>query len=189
MRIAIDEGRCIGCGQCAEACREGVIEMAGGKARAVRADLCDGMGGCLPSCPSGALSLTGGDAIPMAGAGPAPSGAQWPIQLRLASAGSPFFRGRRLTVAADCTAFSADASRLIEPGGALLIGCPKLDPDQTEKLASILSAGVTGVTVARMDVPCCRGLERMVASAMEMSGSGAPVRVVSVPVGGPAKTA
>ena len=55
--IHIDEEKCNGCGACANACHEGAIGMAGGKAKLLRDDYCDGLGDCLPSCPTGAISF------------------------------------------------------------------------------------------------------------------------------------
>ena len=55
--VHIDEGKCNGCGACANACHEGAIAMVGGKARLIRDDYCDGMGDCLPECPTGAIAF------------------------------------------------------------------------------------------------------------------------------------
>ena len=62
--IRIDEGKCTGCGRCAEACHEGAIGMVDGKARLLRDDCCDGLGDCLPSCPAGAISFEEREARP-----------------------------------------------------------------------------------------------------------------------------
>lgn len=55
--IQIDQGKCNGCGLCAQACHEGAISMVDGKARLVREDYCDGLGDCLPACPAGAITF------------------------------------------------------------------------------------------------------------------------------------
>ncbi len=55
--IKIDGDLCNGCGLCAAACHEGVIEMLDGKAVLTREDYCDGLGDCLPACPTGAITF------------------------------------------------------------------------------------------------------------------------------------
>ena len=103
----------------------------------------------------------------------------WPIQIKLAPVNAPYFQGCDLLVAADCTAFAYGAFHEdFLKGRVCLIGCPKLDGvDYTEKLAQIIAANnVRSVRVARMQVPCCGGLEqaarRAVAIASSQSGSG-----------------
>ena len=103
----------------------------------------------------------------------------WPIQIKLAPVNAPYFKGCDLLVAADCTAFAYGAFHEdFLKGRVCLIGCPKLDGvDYTEKLAQIIAANnARSVRVARMQVPCCGGLEqaarRAVAIAGSQSGSG-----------------
>jgi ferredoxin len=55
--IRIDEDLCDGCGQCAEACPEGAIQIIDGKARLVSEIFCDGLGACIGDCPAGAISI------------------------------------------------------------------------------------------------------------------------------------
>ncbi|MDR3282712.1 MAG: 4Fe-4S binding protein [Candidatus Methanoplasma sp.] len=178
--VKIDEDRCNGCGACVRACHEGALAMEGGKAKLVRDDLCDGMGDCLPKCPQNAISFDMQEAsdLPMASARPVFGGAQWPIQIRLVPVNAPFLRNADVLVAADCTAFADPASFKEESEGKiLLIGCPKLDPDQTSKLAEMFSRNdVKSITVMRMDVPCCGGLDRSVRSAAAECGKGAEYR-------------
>ena len=112
---------------------------------------------------------------------------QWPVQIRLAPINAPFFADCDLLVAADCTAFAyADFHRAFIAGRVTLIGCPKLDDvDYSEKLIAILQGNsVRSVTVVRMEVPCCGGIERAVGLAIERSGKAIPLRVVTVSVGG-----
>ena len=171
--ISIDAGKCDGCGVCAAACHEGAIGIVHGKARLLRDDYCDGMGDCLPACPRGAIAFVDREAEPYNGVGANIAETQsqtrnWPIQLKLTAARSPSFDGE-LTIAADCVGFRGTVDTA---GGALLIGCPKLDGvDYSGKLAEIFERNnVTAVTVHRMSVPCCCGLARMVEAAIEKSG-------------------
>ena len=112
---------------------------------------------------------------------------QWPVQIRLAPTAAPFFSGADLLVAADCTAYAYGAfhQHLIR-GRVVLIGCPKLDAaDYAEKLAEIFARNdVRSVTVVRMEVPCCGGLENAVRRAVEASGKALPCRVVVISTDG-----
>lgn len=104
---------------------------------------------------------------------------QWPVQLKLAPVTAPFFQGADLLVAADCTAYAYGGfhGEFIR-GRVVLIGCPKLDEgDQSEKLTAILSRNeVKSVTVVRMEVPCCGGLERAARTAVERAAKAAAAR-------------
>lgn len=107
---------------------------------------------------------------------------QWPIQIQLVNPMAPYFRGADLLIAADCTAFAyGDFHRDYMKGKITLIGCPKLDSiDYTEKLTEILSANsIHSVTVARMQVPCCAGIEFATKDAVKNSGKDIPVEVVT----------
>lgn len=105
---------------------------------------------------------------------------QWPVQIKLAPVNAPWFSGADLLIAADCTAFAygnfhADFIR----GRITLVGCPKLDAvDYAEKLSQIFAANdIRSITVARMEVPCCGGLESAVRRALAMSGKQIPLAV------------
>ena len=113
--------------------------------------------------------------------------AQWPVQIKLAPIRAPYLAGAELLIAADCTAyaygsFHEDFIR----GRVALIGCPKLDAvDYAEKLTALLEANdVRGVTVARMEVPCCGGIEHAVRRAIAASGKSIPCRVVTITTDG-----
>lgn len=103
----------------------------------------------------------------------------WPIQLRLASSQAPFFDGAHLLLAAHCAGFALP--RLHQdwlPGRVPLIACPKLDDNAPllEKLTDILRDGrISGLTVLRMSVPCCGGLERLAREAMKRAGCDLPL--------------
>ena len=105
---------------------------------------------------------------------------QWPVQLRLAPTKAPYFDGADLLIAADCSAFSYAAfHRDFIRGKTTLIGCPKLDPvDYSEKLAEIFRRNdIRGISVVRMEVPCCGGLALAVQKALAAFGKDIPLSV------------
>jgi ferredoxin len=196
--IKIDEGKCSGCGLCAEACHEGAIAMVNGKARLTREDYCDGLGNCLPVCPTGAITFEEreapafSEAVPRHGHHACPGAQirgtrQWPIQIRLVPVKAPFFDNADLLIAADCTAFAYPGfHQELKAGRVILIGCPKLDDtDYSEKLTEILKVnGIKSITVVRMEVPCCGGIERAANMALENSGKNIPYRVITISIEG-----
>ena len=112
---------------------------------------------------------------------------QWPVQIKLVPVNAPYFDGARLLIAADCTAYAYAAfhERFIK-GHITLVGCPKLDSvDYAEKLTEILRENdIKSVTVVRMEVPCCGGLELAAKKALQQSGKFIPWQVVTVTVDG-----
>ncbi len=109
--------------------------------------------------------------------------AQWPVEIKLVPVQAPYFAGAHLLVAADCTAFAyADFHRDFMRDKITVIGCPKLDSvDYSEKLTAIFSSNdIASVTVARMEVPCCGGLEHAVRSAVAASGKNIPLHVAVI---------
>lgn len=111
----------------------------------------------------------------------------WPIQLKLAPVNAPCFNGADLLVAADCTAYAyAGFHGEFLQGRVALIGCPKLDgASYAPKLMQILSGNdVRSLTVLRMEVPCCGGLEFAARQALEMCGRDIPLRVVTISIDG-----
>ena len=113
--------------------------------------------------------------------------AQWPCQIKLAPVNAPYFDGAKLLIAADCTAYAYAAfhERFIK-GHITLVGCPKLDSvDYSEKLTEIIRENdIRSVTVVRMEVPCCGGLELAAKKALQQSGKFIPWQVVTVTVDG-----
>ena len=113
--------------------------------------------------------------------------AQWPCQIKLMPIKAPYYDGADLLVAADCTAFACPGfSQRVMDGRVTIIGCPKLDGvDYADKLAEILCANdVNSVTVARMEVPCCGGLQSAVERAVNMSARRVPVSVITIATDG-----
>ena len=189
--IEINEEKCNGCGLCAKACHENAIGMVNGKAKLLRDDYCDGLGDCLPTCPTGAITFVEREAAAYdeaaVEANKRKKNRQWPIQIRLTPVNAPYFDGADLLIAADCTAFAyANFAKEIQNGKITLIGCPKLDPvDYSEKLTAILEQNdVKSVTIIRMEVPCCGGIQNAAVTAMKKSGKFIPWQVLTVSVEG-----
>lgn len=112
---------------------------------------------------------------------------QWPVQIKLAPLCAPYFDGVNLLIAADCTAYAyGNFHNEFIRGHVTLIGCPKLDEgDYTEKLTQIIAGNdIRSVVVARMEVPCCGGIEHAVKNALQASGKFIPWRVVTISTDG-----
>lgn len=109
--------------------------------------------------------------------------AQWPVQIKLAPVNAPYFDGANLLIAADCTAYAyGNFHNQFMKNRITLIGCPKLDAvDYAEKLTQIIATNnIKSVTVVRMVVPCCGGIENAVKRALQASGKFIPWQVVTI---------
>ncbi|MDR2097267.1 MAG: 4Fe-4S binding protein [Spirochaetaceae bacterium] len=202
--VRIDEERCDGCGLCSAACHENAIAIVNGKATLLRDDYCDGLGACLPACPKGALIVEEREAaafdVSRAEADKAPHGsragadsprANWPVQIRLVPAKAQFFDGAELLISADCAAyrhenFYRDFIKNSDGKRVTLIACPKLDnTDYSVKLSEILLQNdVKAVTLVRMEVPCCGGLEWALSKAVGGAGKKTALSIVTLSVEG-----
>ena len=112
---------------------------------------------------------------------------QWPCQIKLVPVSAPYFNGAKLLIAADCSAYAyARMHDDFMRGKITLIGCPKLDIiDYSEKLTQIIQSNdIQSVTVVRMEVPCCGGLEMAAKKALQASGKFIPWQVVTISVDG-----
>ena len=112
---------------------------------------------------------------------------QWPVQIKLVPVHAPYFDGAHLLIAADCTAYAyGNIHEEFIKGRVTLIGCPKLDEgDYADKLTAIISDNdIQSVTVLRMEVPCCGGIENAAKRAIQASGKFLPWRVVTVSTDG-----
>ena len=186
---------CDGLGDCLPACPTGAItfverEAAAYDEQAVMENKQRKMrkeGMTLPfGCPGSQSRNIQREAAPAAEAPRAEQASrlsQWPVQIKLAGVAAPYFENADILIAADCTAyaygnFHADFIR----GRITLIGCPKLDAvDYTEKLTAIFAShNIRSVTVARMEVPCCGGIEYAVQNAIAASGKDIPCRVAVI---------
>lgn len=139
-------------------------------------------GGC-PSC----AETKGAESKPAVQTNPSELGA-WPVQLHLIQPEAPQFIAADVLFAASCSAFACgNFHQTLLQGRGLIIACPKLDMQDgyTEKLTRLfLSARPASVTVARMSVPCCGGLTRLLLAAREAAGSNLPVREVTIGLDG-----
>ena len=112
---------------------------------------------------------------------------QWPVQIKLAPVNAPYFDGAKLLIAADCTAYAyASFHEKFIKGHVTLIGCPKLDSvDYSEKLTEIIRRNdIQSVTIVRMEVPCCGGLEMAAKKALQDSGKFIPWQVATISIDG-----
>ena len=108
---------------------------------------------------------------------------QWPCQIKLLPTEAPFYEGAKLLIAADCTAYAyANMHEDFMKGKITLIGCPKLDGvDYTEKLTAIIRDNdIKSVSIVRMEVPCCGGLQIAAENALRNSGKFIPWQVVTI---------
>lgn len=112
---------------------------------------------------------------------------QWPVQIKLVPVNAPYFDGANLLIAADCTAYAyGNFHNEFIRGRIALIGCPKLDEgDYAEKLTEIIKNNdIKSVTIVRMEVPCCGGIENAAKRALQSSGKFIPWRVVTITTDG-----
>jgi hypothetical protein len=113
---------------------------------------------------------------------------QWPVQLHLVPPTAPYFQNADILISADCVAFAMGSMHQeLLKDKALAIACPKLDDTSAyvEKLAHIFSANeIKSITVAIMEVPCCRGLDVMVREALTQSGKAIPLESIIIGIDG-----
>ena len=186
------EDYCDGLGDCLPACPENAISFEEREApayneEAVLAAKQAKMGGTLPcGCPGTNSKAIKRDTVSVS----VPSASQlsqWPVQIKLVPINAPYFDNANLLVAADCTAFAyGNFHNEFIRNHITLIGCPKLDEgDYAEKLTHIIANNnIKSVTVARMEVPCCGGIENAVKRALQASGKFIPWRVVTISTDG-----
>ena len=173
---------CDGLGDCLPACPTGAIsfemrEAAAYDEAAVLANRKKGASGC----PGSAVQQFVRKEAPAARV--ESQLRQWPVQIKLAPIFAPWFDGAHLLIAADCTAYAyGNFHEDFIKGRVTLIGCPKLDAvNYAEKLTAIHAQNdIQGVTVARMQVPCCGGIEFAAKTALENCGKQIPLKVVTI---------
>lgn len=187
--INIDEEKCNGCGACVGACHEEAIKLVNGKAKLIRDDYCDGLGDCLPTCPTGAITFIEREAAAydeqavLENKLKTTGLSNWPVQIKLVPVKAPYYESASLLIAADCTAYAYKSfHEKFMKGKVTVIGCPKLDAvDYSEKLAEIIKNNdIKEITVTRMQVPCCGGLEYAVKKAIEDSGKNVSLEIVTI---------
>ena len=196
--ITIDKEKCNGCGLCVTACHEGAIGLVQGKAALLHEHYCDGLGDCLPACPMDAISFEMREAPAYDEAAVLAAKAKkledssvsvpgqlqnFPVQLKLVAPNAPWLADSHLLIAADCTAYAyGNFHQDFIRGKTVLIGGPKLDAvDYAQKLTAIFAShNIKSVTVTRMQVPCCGGLDYAVRRAIEDSCKDIPLQVVTI---------
>ena len=184
---------CDGLGDCLPACPADAIrfverEAAAYDAEAVRAHQKHKNTAPLPcGCPgTQARELRPHTAAKASAPSPAPTESQlrqWPVQIKLVPVQAPCYENAELLIAADCTAYAyAGFHQDFMKGKITLMGCPKLDSiDYTEKLTEIIRQNtIKNVTVVRMEVPCCGGIEQAVVNAVQNSGKKIPCQIITL---------
>ena len=191
----VRENFCDGFGDCLPACPVNAIsfeereapeydEAAVKKAKEAKETNAEAPRAPRPGCPGSAMMrFKREEAAAPAAARAASQLAQWPCQIKLVPTQAPFFDGAKLLIAADCTAYAyANMHEDFMKGKVTIIGCPKLDAvDYAEKLTAIIRDNdIKSVTIVRMEVPCCGGLQRAAETALKESGKFIPWQVVTI---------
>ena len=209
----IRDDYCDGLGNCLPACPTGAItfeerealpydeaavmaNMAANQAQAKQAEAAQptigkpAHGGHACGCPGSRMATISRPATPSpAATSPAPESQlrQWPVQIKLVPVNAPYFDGANLLIAADCCAFAyGNFHQEFIRNRICLVGCPKLDDvDYTEKLTAIIANNnIKNMTVVRMEVPCCGGIEHAAKRALQASGKFIPWQVVTISTDG-----
>jgi len=188
---------CDGLGDCLPACPVNAItfverEAAAYDEAAVLAKKAEALRGSAPvtlsGCPGSKMRQISREPSEQVSAAPVTSQLrQWPVQIKLAPIRAEYFNGAHLLVAADCTAFAYGSFHQdFIRNKVTLIGCPKLDSvDYSEKLTEILrNNDIKSLTVVRMEVPCCGGIQQAAVKALQASGKFIPWQVVTISVDG-----
>lgn len=184
---------CDGLGDCLPTCPTGAISFVEREAApydeaAVKANMAKKIKTCASGgCPGESSRAIVRESVPQTAAPSVSQLQNFPVQIKLAPMRAPYFDGAKLLIAADCTAYAY--ARFHEDfirGKVTLVGCPKLDGvDYSEKLTQIIQNNdIQSVTVVRMEVPCCGGIEFAVRRALQQSGKFIPWQVVTVRIDG-----
>lgn len=185
---------CDGLGDCLPVCPVDAIsfeerEAAAYDEAAAKANMAAKAAGCSGGCPgSQARNIEAPCSCSSAPTADIPSAlTHWPVQIKLAPINAPYFDGSDLLIAADCCAYAyGNFHGDFMTGKKTLIGCPKLDMiDYSEKLTAIIASNdIKSVTVTRMEVPCCGGIEYAVKQAVVNSGKNIPLEIITVGLDG-----
>ncbi|GHV47440.1 (Fe-S)-binding protein [Spirochaetia bacterium] len=192
---------CDGLGNCLPVCPTNAITFEEREAKeynqeAVKMNMNEKMGGkpLACGCPgSNAKTINRTEGSQDSAAAAVPVGKtqsrlnQWPVQIKLVPVNAPYFEGANLLVSADCAAYAyGNFHNDFMKNKIVLIGCPKIDEgDYSEKLTEIISQNnIKSVTVIRMEVPCCGGIEQAVKNALQNSGKMLPWQVATISISG-----
>jgi len=188
------EDYCDGLGDCLPACPTGAITFEEREApaydeEAVRQAQAEKAQTKLPcGCPgTQSKMLKREDVAPQSNQQVSSQLRQWPCQIKLVPVNAPYFEGANLLIAADCTAYAyGNFHHEFIRNRITLIGCPKLDEgDYTEKLTQIIANNnIKSVTIVRMEVPCCGGIENAAKNALMASGKFIPWQVITISTDG-----
>ena len=202
------EDYCDGLGDCLPACPTGAItfemreapaydEAAVKAAQAAKASEASGpdidaiiretLGGGCPGSQSKSLRRDPSPEAPATSADQPSQLSNWPVQIKLAPVNAPYFNGANLLITADCCAYAyGNFHQEFVKNRITLIGCPKLDSvDYSEKLTQIIASNdIKSVTIVRMEVPCCGGIEFAAKKALQASGKFIPWQVVTISTDG-----
>jgi len=195
IAVLTREDYCDGLGDCLPACPAGAIsfeernapaynEEAVLKAKMQKASMHAGSG-----CPGSRLKTfqRQPDLSATASSDVSSELMQWPVQIKLVPVSAPYFDGANLLIAADCTAYAyANFHKRFIQNHITIIGCPKLDEgDYTEKLTQIISNNnIKSLTIVKMEVPCCSGIENAAKRALQASGKFIQWQVVTISTDG-----
>ena len=183
---------CDGLGDCLPACPTGAItfverEAAAYDEAAVQANKAKQNAPVMGGCPGSRLQMLRREEAEEPSAVVPSRLGQWPVQIKLAPINAPWFEGAHLLIASDCTAYAyGNFHARFMAGKVTLIGCPKLDGvDYCEKLTEIIRQNnIKSLTVVRMEVPCCGGIEHAAVTALKNSGKFIPWQVVTIATDG-----
>lgn len=187
---------CDGLGNCLPVCPTGAISFEEREAEAynkaaapkrVSAKQPESLACGCPGTHSKTLERKAESNVTVGGAAPATNLNQWPVQIKLVPVNAPYFNDANLLIAADCTAYAyGNFHNAFMKNRITLIGCPKLDEgDYAEKLTAIIAQNpIKSVTIVRMEVPCCGGLENAVRTALKNCGRLIPWQVVTISTDG-----
>lgn len=190
----IRDDYCDGLGDCLPVCPTGAItfeerEAAAYDDEAVKAAKSEKLPCGCPGIHAKAIQREAENTVPALQAQAASQLMQWPVQIKLVPVNAPYFKDANLLVAADCSAYAYGGfHQAFMQNKITVIGCPKLDEgDYSEKLTAILQQNeIKSVTVVRMEVPCCKGIENAVKTALQSCGKMIPWQVVTISTDGKA---
>lgn len=193
--VLLREDYCDGLGDCLPACPTNAISFEEREApaydeaavQAAKAQKANALPCGCPGTQSRAIHHGESSGIRQTAAPVVSRLSQWPVQIKLIPVNAPYFDGADLLIAADCTAYAyGDFHNTFIKNSITLIGCPKLDSvDYSDKLTQIIAGNnIQSVTIVRMEVPCCGGMEHAVRHALQASGKCIPLQVVTISTDG-----
>ena len=191
--VLLREDHCDGLGDCLPSCPAGAISfeeretaayVASEKENSIKENNCANSPGV---CPGSMVKSLKREPSSCKGRYVESQLTQWPVQIKLVPVNAPYFSGADLLIAADCTAYAyGNFHNDFIRNHVVIVGCPKLDSvDYSEKLALIIAENdIRSVTIVRMEVPCCGGIESAAKKAIQNSGKFLPWHVVTISTDG-----